>query len=209
MKGLDAGRDKVKKICDILKKETLEPAKKEAQDILVQAEAKAKEIVEETEKKCLQIQEEFRREMERQREIFHASLKQASRQAVELLKQGIEEKFFHPELMQLLTKPLQEPKVVAQLVETVVRAIEKEGIETNLSVYIPAHVSAGAINTLLGQKILEKLKEKTVMLGVFGGGIQVKLHDAHITLDISVDALKELLAGWVRKDFREFFFGSL
>ena len=45
MKGIDAGKDKVKKICDVLRKETLEPARKEAEEIIQQAEAKAAEIL--------------------------------------------------------------------------------------------------------------------------------------------------------------------
>ena len=45
MKGLETGKDKVKKICDVLKRETLEPAKHEADEIVASARKKADEIL--------------------------------------------------------------------------------------------------------------------------------------------------------------------
>ncbi len=59
---------------------------------------------------------------------------------------------------------------------------------------------------LLAHEILEKLKEKSVLIGSFTGGIEVKLHRENITLDMSDDALKELMANYIRKDFRELIF---
>ena len=37
MKGLETGKDKIQKICDALRKETLEPAKQEAREIVEKA----------------------------------------------------------------------------------------------------------------------------------------------------------------------------
>ena len=45
MKGLDTGREKIQKICDSLRKETLEPAKQEAREIIENAHMQASEIV--------------------------------------------------------------------------------------------------------------------------------------------------------------------
>ena len=44
MKGFETGKDKVKKICDVLKKETLEPAKEEAERIIAAAKLRGKRI---------------------------------------------------------------------------------------------------------------------------------------------------------------------
>ena len=123
------------------------------------------------------------------------------------LKQSIEEKLFDQELAKLITKHTHDPKVLSQLITAVVKAIEKDGLEANLSIYVPAAVPARDVNTLLAHEILEKLKEKSVLVGPFTGGIEVKLHKENITVDITDSALKELVANYIRKDFREMIFG--
>ena len=209
MKGIETGKDKVKKICDILRRETLEPAKNEAEEIIRSAKERAEEIIAAAHKEAEKINVEAGQEIERQRNVFQSSLGQACKQAMQALKQSIEEKLFNQELGRLISKHTQDPKVLAQLIAAVVKGIEKEGIEAVLSVYVPAAVPARSVNTLLAHEIVEKLKEKSVLVGSLTGGIEVKLHKENITVDISDAALKELVANYIRKDFRELIFGSL
>lgn len=209
MKGTESGKDKVKKICDILRRETLEPAELEAEQIIRSAKEQAEQIVAAAHKEVEKGHLEARQEIERQRNVFQSSLGQACKQALEALKQGIEEKLFNQELGHLVTKHMQDPKVLAQLITAAVKGIEKEGIEAALSVYIPAAVPARAVNMLLAHEILEKLKEKSVLVGPLTGGIEVKLLKEKMTIDISDAALKELVANYIRKDFRELIFGSV
>jgi V/A-type H+-transporting ATPase subunit E len=205
---METGKDKVKKICDVLRRETLEPANREAEEIIAKAEQQSIEIIEKARQSVEKMEIEARQEIERQRNIFQSSLTQACKQALDSLKQEIEEKLFNQELLRLITKQMQEPKVLADLIQAVVKALEEEGIEANLSVYIPAAIPARSINTLLAQGILNKLKEKSVLLGHLTGGIEVKLHQEKITVDISATALKEIVASYIRKDFREILFGK-
>lgn len=209
MKGTESGKDKVKKICDILRRETLEPAEIEAEQIIRSARELAEQIVAAANQEVEKIHLEARQEIERQRNVFQSSLSQACKQAVEALKQSIEEKLFNLELGRLMAKHTQDPKVLSQLITAVVKGIEKEGIEAALSVYIPAAVPARAVNMLLAHEILEKLKEKSVLVGPLSGGIEVKLLKENITIDISDAALRELVANYIRKDFRELIFGSI
>jgi V/A-type H+-transporting ATPase subunit E len=209
MKGLETGKEKVKKICDVLRHETIEPAKQEAKEIVDNAKREAEEIVHAAKREAKKILHDAQTEVQKKEMVFQASLKQASRQAVETLKTDIENKLFHPGLTRLLTQPLKDPNIIAKLIETVITALQKDGIDANLSVYIPASIPARAINELLVQKILEKLKEKSVLIGGFNGGIEVKLHKENITIEISENSLREVLSQFIRKDFRELFFGSV
>jgi len=209
MKGIETGKDKVKKICDILRRETLEPAEIEAEQIIRAAKEQAEQIVTAAHKEAEKAHLEAREEIERQRNVFQSSLSQACKQAMESLKQNIEEKLFNQELSRLITKQTQDPKVLALLVTAVVKGIEKDGLEAVLSVYIPAAVPARAVNMLLAHEILERLKEKSVLVGPLTGGIEIKLHKENITIDISDAALKELVANYIRRDFRELIFGSV
>jgi V/A-type H+/Na+-transporting ATPase subunit E len=208
MKQADTGSERVKKICDVLRRETLEPAKQEAEEIVLEARRQAESMLEDAKASIEKLQMQAREEIERQKNVFQSSLYQACKQALETLRQNIVEKLFNQELSRLFTAQMQSPEVIARLIEAVIEALKKEGIEANLSVYIPAAVPARTINEMLGKEIIERLKEKSVLIGPISGGIEVKLHDQNVTIDISDAALKELVSSYVRKDFREFFFGN-
>ncbi len=208
MKGIDTGKDKVKKICDVLKRETLEPAKKEAEAIIQEAHDRSREIIQSAKQESEKMLEESRKEIEKDRNVFQSSLNQACKQSLELLKQEIESQFFHPELAEVLHKPLQDPNVVAELVQAVIQALEKEGIDSDLNAVVPSSVSAEAVNQLLLKNILDKLKENTVELGTIKGGVFVKAEEDNISIDVTESALKELVSDYIRKDFRETLFRS-
>jgi V/A-type H+-transporting ATPase subunit E len=208
MKGTDTGSERVKKICDVLRRETLEPAKREAEELVFEARRQAETILEEAKQAAERLQADAREDIDRQKSIFQSSLYQACKQAMESLKQKIEEKLFNQELSRLFSKATQSPEVVTRLIHAVIKALEKEGVEADLSAYIPAAVSASEINEMLGKEIVNRLREKSVLIGSMSGGIEVKLHGHDITIDISDAALKELVSSFVRKDFREFFFGN-
>lgn len=125
MKGLETGKDKVKKICDVLKRETLEPAKLEAETIVMSARHEADEILADAHQAAKKMIEDALIENEKQKAIFQTSLTQACRQTLDALKEKIEQKLFNPELSRLVTKPLQDPKIIAELINVVVRAIER------------------------------------------------------------------------------------
>ncbi len=208
MKGIDTGKDKVKKICDVLKRETLEPARKEAEEIISTAEIKAQQIIQEAKKEAEKIFSEARKEIEKEKNVFQSSLNQACKQALEVLKQDIESKLFNPELSKLLHQPLQEPQVLADLIKAVVGALEKEGTDADLTAIIPKAVAAETVNCLLSKNILQRLKSHSVQVGSREGGIAVKIDKDNITMDITESSLKELVADYIRKDFRETLFRS-
>ena len=208
MKGIETGKDKVRKICEVLKSETLEPAKKEAEHLVDQAQAQAGKILDNAQAQAAKMKAEALKEIERERNVFQSSLNQACKQALESLKDEIEEKLFNQELSKILSKPLQDPKVIVDLISAVIRALEKDGTDSDLSVYIPSSVPARSVNTLLLQDVLQKLKGGSVELGSMKGGIQVKVLKENITIDVTDEALKELVANYIRKDFREILLGA-
>jgi V/A-type H+/Na+-transporting ATPase subunit E len=206
MKGLETGKDKVKKICDALKRETLEPAQQEAEAIIAAARQEADEILANAHASSKKMIEYAHLEIEKLKSIFQASLAQACRQSIEVVKEKIEHKLFNPELSGLVTKPLQDPQLIATLINAIVKALEKEGTETDLSAVIASAVPARKVNELLASEVIKKLKEKGVLLSAIGGGVEIKLLKNNITIDLSDETLKELIATYIRKDFREFIF---
>lgn len=206
MRSLEKGQDKIKKICDKLRRETLEPAKEEAQQLLADARKKAEAIQAEAEHHAEQLIKQARGQIEQERNVFNSSLQQAAKQLIEAIKQEIEHKLFNEELQNILDKQLGDPKVIADLVNGIVQAVEKEGINTDIAVVIPRVVSVDTINDLLLEGVKKRLKGKPLEIGPFAGGAQVKLIGRKMTLDLTDHAIRELLSNYVRKDFRKLIF---
>lgn len=205
MKSFEEGSKKIQYICDKLKQDAIEPAKKESEAIIEEARNKAQQILEEAEREAARMHQEAKAAIEQERSVFQSFMAQTAKQTIESLKQFLEHQFFNTELQQLVNHQASDPKVIAKLIEAVIKAIEKEGISADLSVIVPQTVTSKEINTYLGENILNKLKERSVVLGHFNAGVQVKLHDKRMTIDISDKALIDILSSY-RRGFRELFF---
>lgn len=206
MKTLDTSEDKIQKICDVLRKETLEPAQKEAESIIEQAKKRAEEIVRDAHTESEELLKQTQVHIAQQQNVFQSSLEQAAKQGIESLKQSIEDKLFNAEIAHLVTEATTNPQLIAELISSLVNAIDKEGLAVDLSVFIPANLSVKEINQLLTQNILNKLKNGTVNLGDFGGGVKIRLENKKITLDITHSEIADILKRYVRKDFRKYLF---
>lgn len=205
MKTLEQGSQKIKKICEILKNETIEPAKKEAEAILDEARTRADEIIKEAQKQADKLHADVKTAIEQERNVFNSTLIQASRLAMETLKQEIMNHLFNKEFHQLIEKTTADPALIAKMIEAIIKAIEKEGFTANLSAIVPQTLSEKEINALLGKHIVDKLKEHSVVLGDIAGGAKVKMHDKNITIEISDQSLMELVAGYAT-NFRKIIF---
>lgn len=209
MKTLEKGKDKIEKICALLREETLQPAQKQAQEIIEAANKEVEEIIANGHKEVDKLLDAAREAIEKERNVFHASLKQAAKQSLEALRQAVEEKFFNERLPILLEKNTADPRIIADLISAIIKALEKEGLAVNLEALIPKIVDVKQVNQLLLQEVLDELKDHSVKVGNFRGGAQVKLEGKKLTLDITSEALKELLSTYVvRKDFRKMIFSE-
>jgi V/A-type H+/Na+-transporting ATPase subunit E len=203
---MQTGKNKIREICDTLKKEALLPAQEEAEEVIFKAKTRAENIVKEAHLEAEDIIAKAKNKIAQERNVFESALLQASKQAVQSLRQEIEHNLFDGGLERLVAKGMQDPGVLAKLVEAMVQAIKKEGMSVDFSVLIPSTVPSKDLTAFLAKDILESLKEKDVLIGKFDGGIRLHLHDKKMTLDLSDIALKDLLSNYLRKDFREIVF---
>lgn len=209
MKSVDTGKEKVKKICEVLRKETLEPAKKEGDQIIAKARADAERILEDARIDAQRIHEDAKKKIEEERNVFQASMNLAAKKSIDTLKESIEKRLFNPELEALVKAKMDEPQVVAKLISAIVSAIEKEGLNGDLRAIVSKAISVERVNSALAQGIIEKLKSSSVEIGEIKGGAQVKIVGQNLTIDMSEEAIKDLLAGFVRDDFRSLIFASI
>ena len=206
MKDMDTGDDKIRKICDAIKSQTIEPAKQQADEIIENAKMEAKAIRDQAESERKKIIQAAEKEILQKQKLCHSSIKSASKQVIDRLKQEIENEFFTCNLHDIITKATSSPEVVADLVEAVVQGIEKEGVDVDLSAVIPKKVKLDKVNKLLAKDVLDKLREKKVIEAEFSGGAKIKLHEKQMTIDISDLALTNLVASLIREDFRNMIF---
>ncbi|MCE5293861.1 MAG: hypothetical protein LLF94_04535 [Chlamydiales bacterium] len=208
MPELEKADSRIQIICDKIRSETLDPAKEQAQEIIENARKEAERILQQAHTEAEHIQKESRKALDIEKQIFTSSLEQASKQSVELLKQKIETSFFNPNLCSWVKEQLGDAKSHARLIDALVTALNKDGINTELSVSIPKSLTANAVNSQLSENILKQLKNKTVTEADINSGVQVKVLDKNMVLDVSSKALEEIIASFIRKDFRKVFFGT-
>lgn len=208
MKPLEKGQDKIDKICDALRRQTLEPAEIQAAKIIEEANQQAKSMILHAEKRADEICLEAQKQVEKDKHIFQSSLGQAAKEAVEHLRQTIENQLFNPELESEVRNASKDPKIIAMIINALVEAIEKRGFSADLLAYIPKNISPRTVSAILLDGVLKKLGEEGIDVGDFYGGAKIKIVNRKMTLDMSDEALKELLGQFVRKDLRKFLFNN-
>ena len=121
MKTLEKGQEKIQKICDVLREETLEPAKLQAQEIIRDAHKQAKEITDEAQKSADKLHQEARKSIEQEKVAFQSTLAQASKQTLEALRQGVERLFFNDHLASIIDKGATDPQLIGNLLNAIIQ----------------------------------------------------------------------------------------
>lgn len=84
--------------------------------------------------------------------------------------------------------------------------MEEKGVEEEFIAVIPKGISPRSLSSLIAEKIMERLENQVVALGDFGGGVQISLKEKQITIDVSDTVIREIIAQYIRRDFRDLVF---
>lgn len=198
--------DKLKQICDALRIETLKPAEEEAEVIVCNAKEQAKRIIQDAKEQAKEIILSAEDQASHKIKQGEAALALAGKRTLESLKQAVENTIFREALAEWLEQITIDPEFVAKFMEAMISAVEGQGITGSLSAYIGKHVSPRNVNELLGKSVTAKLRKKSLVIGNFSGGVQLKVEDKDWVLDLSSEALLELFLRYLQKDFREMIF---
>lgn len=202
-------QDKLKQICDVLRVETLKPAEKEADVIIRDAKERAKRIVCDAQEQAEKILAEASKEAADKISQGELALVQAGKRSIESLKQAIETKILKESLVAWLDEQLTDTDVAAKLIAALVQAIEQKGLFGDLIAYVGQNVSARSVNQLLSKTVLSKLENGSVTVGTFPGGVQLKILDKNLVLDLSSEAVSDLLIRYLQHDFRKMIFQDI
>ncbi|MCH9613460.1 MAG: V-type proton ATPase subunit E [Chlamydiia bacterium] len=200
MKAIDSGKDKVKKICDVLKRETLEPAKRDALELIRDAEEKAEVLLAKAKEAADEEIRKAREQIAQEKRVFESSLSLSAKQALNALKAEIATKLMSQEVGELIN--VQTPEMSAKLLDVILQAIEKDGLDANLEIALARNIDKDELVKHLGASSAKFLEKNELVVGNFVGGVSVRLKDAKITIDLTEQTLKELLINYTREDFR-------
>lgn len=197
---------KIKEICNILKNETIEPAKQQAQEIVENAHLQAKEIIEQAEKKAQNIIVKGKNTLDQEKKTFESALLLAKKQSIAFLQQEIEKNLFNTPLEILTKNALSDLNLLQKIILDIVEVVKKQGLDTSIAVVASKIIDKKKLSDLIGKQIIDTLDKKSIQIGDFGAGVQLKLLDHQITIDITDESVKELIANYIREDFREIIF---
>lgn len=202
---LETADNKVKEICEMLRKETLEPAQNQAKKIIEEAEKKAEELIRKAKEEIVLLKEKNKLELEKELRVHEGSIQLAIRQGISTLRQGVEN-IFAKDLDKEIEVVMGKEDVVANAISVLLTLIEKEGLGANLSLLLPKHVDVSAICNKLKHDFVEKVKKSAVLLDDIKGGVEVKLKDKKMSIELTDAAIKELLASYVIPELKEIIF---
>ena len=205
---MEKGEKKIQKICEFIKSETLLPAKQQAKEIIQKAHEEASKIINTANQEKQRLVKEAFLQIEKEKKVFDSSIKLSTKQALEDLKQKIEKKLFSENLLNNLKKVQSDPKIIASLILAIITAIEKNGLDSDISVYVAKNANIKEISSFLAKNVLEKLKEKELVMEDFDGGVKIKLHDSKVTIDVSAKAVMTMVSDFIKADFRKLIFNE-
>lgn len=207
MKKLESGQDQLQRICDLLRHDTLEPALAEARRIETEAQHAAQKLLDEANRKASEREAAARRQIQREQEVFQQNVNQALKQAVALLRQEIEQSLFKSSLMAALQGPTSDPTLMAKLVDAMVEALRREGVDVDLNVEVGKTLPPQELINALAPEVRRIVESGKIQTASFPAGVAVTLAGEDVTLDMSEGAIREWLGRFLRKDFRDMLFG--
>ena len=200
------GDERLAAICQMIRNETLDPAKEEAEEIKHAAERDAARLRAEAKQHAERMLHDARTLIREEREAFDASLEQASRQVIGLLKEKVERSLFNPALDHYLTTEFHDEKKTATLLDLLIKQIQSEGLGGDLAIWLGKHLSKEAIIHTLSQEAVHEISKEAISIGDHDYGIILKIVNRHLSIEITPEGLKEMMSAFLRPDFRTFLF---
>lgn len=187
-----------------LKKETLDPALKEANKIKRDAQSFADQLIADAKAQKERLLAEADKEIESKKEVFEKALTSARRQAVDRLRSDIEIGIFNPEMSALISEISGEVKIVSAAIEAMVKASGTSDVEASVS----EKVDIGELAQSLTKAVAKRLEGKIHPIKGLGGGAQLRVEKEGMTLDLSAEVISGLIESYTRSELRGLLFGQ-
>ncbi len=208
MRLLEKGNDKVKKICEVLKKETLEPAKQQAEEILESANQEAEKIIRQAQEKAAHLINEADAKIRRQEEVFKASINIAHKQSIGKLKAEIRETIFNHALLQKISQELNSASVLTNCIKAIFEGVSKFGLDADAQLILSKNLSKEQVAAAIAQLGLEKIKDKVLLKGDFLAGVQIRIEKENLTVDLTDETVHQLILEFASENLKKLIFNQ-
>ena len=199
---LESGEDRVKELCEILRNDTIQPAKEEAAKIIREAKEEATHIIARANEDADDIMKNLKRDLEKMQSVSDASIELAIKQGISKLKQLVAE-MFNEELFNLADSMMNDTEVLTKVVDALVKALEKDGLGADLQLVLANGVSKDELIGKLALGVRSKLEKGGVKIGEFKSGVVVKVVDKKMAIEMTDKAVVELISSYVSDDLSE------
>lgn len=204
MKHLDTGSDKIKKICDAIRYETLEPAKQQAKLIVEQATDQAAAIVQEARVQAETILENAKKMHDKEKGIFESSMMHSAKIFKENLKLDIENHFLTGSIAELSANLFKKDELCAKLVSAFVEGLRNKSLNGDLTLILSEELNKEEFVKGLSSNI--KNMVASVQVQPIAPGISIRSEKDNLRIDLSQQQLTQAIVDALRADFRKYFF---
>lgn len=204
MKHLDTGSDKIKKICDAIRHETLEPAKQQARVIVEQASDQAALILQDARNQADAMLDNAKKQHEKDKQIFEASMQHASKLFKEKLKIELEQHFLSQAIHKISSDLFHSSELSAQVVSALVEGYSNKALNGDFIAMISHHLDKEKFVKALSSEVKRKIAQ--VQHSNITSGVVLKSEGDNLRIDIDEKQLSDALMQVVRSDFRKYFY---
>ena len=187
---LEDAKSKLQEISDTLYKDTIIPAKEEAENIITEAEKEAAKIIHNANQESEKIILHAKNTNSNERKVHETSIDMAVKQSIERLKSEVMN-VFNNEIISHLKETLNIQKNCEEILKTLILAIQKDGIHSDLRLSISEGVNFDSLASSVLGTIKSKLEKGDINIS---SGVSLLIEDQKLALKITDETLNELLA---------------
>ena len=190
----------IQDLIDSIRKDGLEKAERESEQVISEAKAKAEGIVKEAEEKAAKLISDAKKRISLEEETSKAALEQASRDALLTFRKKMVE-----EINLILKSKVSQALDAKTLTELVKIVVEKECDDAS-TVVVPEKLEE-EVSKGLAKELADKVSKGLQVKGgkQFGTGFVVMEKDGEGYVDLSDDALVSLLMPYLSESLKKLF----
>lgn len=201
-----SGEERLAAICQALRQETLSPAQQEAEALILAAKREAETLLEQAKKEIDELKKGAKQEIEKEKRLFHSSLRHASDQIVNSLKEQLENILFQKGIEVLVKEQLESPEHIASLLHSLTKMIEQEGLTASPEIWIGKSIDKKVYLAALAKHAVVRPFEEEIRIGSFSYGCKLVVKDRHMSIEVTEEGIRDLLSSILRRDFRKYLF---
>ncbi|NBO24152.1 MAG: hypothetical protein EBU93_02810, partial [Chlamydiae bacterium] len=146
--------------------------------------------------------------LKKQEEVFKASLNLSFKQAIAKLKGEITQKLFNQALLKKIQSEFNQVDLLNQCIQSVFEAIAKEGFQADAQVVLSRRFNKDQLAMMMAKVGVDYLKENVVDQGEFVSGVQIKIANQNLTIDLTDETIETFILNFASDTFKKLIYNQ-